>query len=131
MQEELLDDNLSSEEDYYWMQTLREYQPKLRLLAIVLMLHGLIGVLSNIFYTVLYRMYLEGVFSLFWRSAIDVLVLLIGYRVWQKYQNLQLIEQQGFERAEVICIEYTTKIWQLFAASVALTLLDWLITMIW
>lgn len=127
MQEELLDDNLSSEEDYYWIQTLREYQPKLKWLAIVLMLHGVIGVFSNIFYSVFYNAYLDNIFSIFWRSAIDVLIILIGYRVWQKYQQLQLAEQQGFERAEGICIEYTTKVWQLFATSVALTLLDWLI----
>lgn len=130
MQEELLDDNLSAEEDYYWMQTLREYQPKLKLLAVVLILHGLVGVLSSIFYNVMYNTYLDSIFSMLWRIAIDALIVLIGYRVWQKYQQLQLTEQQGFEQGQAICIEYTTKIWQLFAISLALTLLDWFTGMI-
>jgi hypothetical protein len=130
MQEELLDDNLSAEEDYYWLQTLREYQPRLKLLAVVLILHGLVGMLSTIFYNVLYSTYFDNIFSTIWRIAIDGLIVLIGYRVWQKYQQLQVAEEQGFERAEAICIAYTTKIWQLFAASMAITLLDWLIEMV-
>jgi hypothetical protein len=102
----------------------------LKLLAVVLILHGLVGMLSTIFYNVLYSTYFDNIFSTIWRIAIDGLIVLIGYRVWQKYQQLQVAEEQGFERAEAICIAYTTKIWQLFAASMAITLLDWLIEMV-
>ncbi|MGH1336962.1 MAG: hypothetical protein ACRBFS_12630 [Aureispira sp.] len=128
MREELLDDELSIDaSNPYYIEGLRKYLPALKLLSIVLLIKGGLGVVETFAYEFIGQ---EGVsndyFSTFSWLMADVLYLLIGYKLGQQQKTLNALEKNSFEKNEATWVTSMIQVWRLFGVLGMLSLLTWI-----
>lgn len=131
MKQELLDDELPIEEvDQFYLNFLRQALPVLRLTAFAIMAYGGISFLQVLIYWAMQGEFLSvsnSYFSSFLWILSDVIITLVGYKLWQKYQELKELDKQGFEESQLIWMHHSKHIWQLLALVELINVVDWFI----
>lgn len=131
MKQELLDDELPIEEvDQFYLNFLRQAFPVLRLAAFAIMAYGGISILQTLIYWAMQGEFLSvsyGYFSSFLWILSDVTITLVGYKLWQKCQELKELDKQGFEENQLIWMHHSKHIWQLLALIELINIVHWFI----